>query len=427
MPTAGVIVAIVADLLLLFGSALMSGSEAAYFSLKPTDIETLKRGDHKGNQQVLDHLQRSDYLLATILIGNNFVNVGVVILSAFISNSIIDFGTANSVKFLFETVIITAILLFFGEILPKIYSTRHALKFSVFMAFPLMVVGKIVQPLSYLLIASTNIVNRRLTYNSRSLSMDELSQALELTANELTDEKEILEGIVKFGNINVEEIMTPRVDVIDINIESDFNKVQAIIVESGYSRIPVYEDTPDNVKGILYVKDLLQHLDMETTFEWQKVIRPAYYVPETKKINDLLSEFKQRKIHMAVVVDEYGGTAGIVTLEDILEEIVGDISDEMDEDEATFTTLPDGSLLFEGKTLLNDFHKVTDTNESDFKQVRGEAETLAGLLLEIKGEIPKKNETIEYNNCSFTIVSADNRRIKKVKFTQHQPEDRVSV
>lgn len=420
-PTPGVTVAIVAAIFLLFVSAMMSGSEVAYFSLKPSDIDSLKKDKGKNSQQIISHLQNSEWLLATILIGNNFVNVGVVILSAYVSNSIVDFGDANTFRFVFETVIITAGLLFFGEIFPKVYATRHAPRFAGVMAYPLLVIGKVVYPMSYLLIASSSIVNRRLARKAKSLSMDELSQALELTANGLIEEKEILEGIVKFGNIDVQEIMTPRVDVIDIDIESDFNKVQAIIVESGYSRIPVYEDTPDNVKGILYVKDLLLYLDQDAVFEWQKVIRPAYYVPETKKINDLLSEFKKRKIHMAVVVDEYGGTAGIVTLEDILEEIVGDISDEMDEDETPFTRLPDGALLFEGKTLLKDFHKVTDTDESDFEEVRGDAETLAGLLLEIKGEIPKKNETIEFHHCSFTIVAADNRRIKKVKFMQHKP------
>ncbi|MBN2743556.1 MAG: gliding motility-associated protein GldE [Marinilabiliaceae bacterium] len=399
----------------------MSGSEVAYFSLKPSDIDILKKEKGKNNQLILKHLDEPEWLLATILIGNNFVNVGVVILAAFVSGSVIDFGQANTLRFVFETILITSGLLFFGEILPKVYATRHPRSFAAFMAFPLLAINKIFHPISYLLIASTNIVNQRLTRKAKSLSMDELSQALELTANELTDEKEILEGIVKFGNIDVQEIMTPRVDVIDINIESDFKKVQAVIVESGYSRIPVYEDTPDNVKGILYVKDLLLHLDQDASFEWQKVIRPPYYVPETKKINDLLSEFKKRKIHMAVVVDEYGGTAGIVTLEDILEEIVGDISDEMDEDETPYVQMPDGSLIFEGKTLLNDFHKVTDTDESEFEPVRGDAETLAGLLLEIKGEIPKKNETIEFNNCTFTVVAADNRRIKKVKFMQHKP------
>jgi len=246
--------------------------------------------------------------------------------------------------------------------------------------------------------------------------MDDFAHALELTGNDISEEKDILEGIVKFGNIDVSEIMTARVDVIDVEIKSNYNKVLQVIIDSGYSRIPVFEETPDNVKGILYVKDLLAHLDKESDFEWQKLIRKAYYVPETKMINDLLEEFQAQKIHMAIVVDEYGGTMGIVTLEDILEEIVGDISDELDEEEEFYTKLPDGSIVFEAKILLNDFHKITDTDEEMFSQVRGEAETLAGLILELKGEIPQKNEVVKFNACIFTIEAADNRRIKKVKF-----------
>ncbi|MBN2166346.1 MAG: gliding motility-associated protein GldE [Marinilabiliaceae bacterium] len=402
-------------MLVLF-SALISGSEVAFFSLKPGDIETIKKSNSKYDKLILNHIEESSWLLATILIANNFVNVGIVILSALISEMVLNFGSLYPLKFIFETVIITSVILFFGEILPKIYASQHCHKFARIMSYPLYFLKKVTFPLGYILVKSTNIVNKRLAGKSKSLSLDDLSQALELTANELKDEKEILEGIVKFGNLYVEEIMTPRVDVIDIDNKSDFNKVLAVIIESGYSRIPVFEDTPDNVKGVLYVKDLLPYLDQERTFHWQSVIRPAYYVPETKKINDLLSEFKAKKIHMAIVVDEYGGTAGIVTLEDILEEIVGDISDEMDDDEALYSHLPDGSIIFEGKILLNDFYKVSETNEKDFEYEKGDAETLAGLLLELKGEIPQKGETIEFKDFSFTIASADNRRIKKVRF-----------
>ncbi|MFT3740842.1 MAG: gliding motility-associated protein GldE [Breznakibacter sp.] len=414
--TTGTIAFVVALVLLIF-SALISGSEVAFFSLRPADIDQLRKDKSKNSDVLLKHLEQPEWLLATVLIANNFINVGIVMLLAFGLTAASDFGEMAWAKFLFEAVVITSVILFFGEILPKVYATRFANKFARFMAFPIMGARKVTKPLAFILVSSTNLVNRRLSRKVKSLSMDQLSQALELTANELTDEKDILEGIVKFGNIYVGEIMTPRVDVIDLDCKSDYNKVLAVIVESGYSRIPVYEETPDNVKGVLYVKDLLAHLDEPTGFEWQKTIRPAYFVPETKKINDLLAEFQSKKIHLAIVVDEYGGTAGIVTLEDILEEIVGDISDETDDEEVNYSVLPDGSYIFEGKTLLNDFHKVTNTSDDVFEDVEGDAETLAGLLLEIKGEIPKKNETIEYRDYHFTVVSADNRRIKKVKFT----------
>jgi gliding motility-associated protein GldE len=248
--------------------------------------------------------------------------------------------------------------------------------------------------------------------------MDELSHAVELTSADIEEEKEILEGLVKFSNIKAEEIMTARVDVVDLDIKWDFKKVLHVINESGFSRLPVFEDTPDNIKGILYVKDLLLHIDKDASFRWQKLIREAYYIPETKKINDLLREFQMQKTHMAIVVDEYGGTSGIITLEDVIEEIVGEISDELDVDEDTYKKLPDGTYIFEGKTLLNDFYKITDIDEDAFDEVRGDAETLAGLMLEIKGAMPEKNEVIEFNDYRFTILAADSRRIKKIKFKE---------
>ncbi len=415
-PGTGEVVGIIATLILVLISALISGSEVAYFSIKPADIERLKKENTKKSSALLSHLKESDKLLATILVANNFVNVSIVILASFVTQNIVDFGTSTTLKFIFEAVFITALILFFGEILPKVFASRHPVKFALWMAFPLIAIKKITHPISFLLLKSSSAVNKRLARKSKGLSMDDLSHALELTSNDLSDDKDILEGIVTFGNKYVSEIMTPRIDVIDIDIKSTFNKVNAVIIESGYSRIPIYEDTPDHVKGILYVKDLLPHLNSSDSFDWKQVIRQAYYVPETKKINDLLADFQSRKIHVAVVVDEYGGTAGIVTLEDVLEEIVGEINDETDDEEKNYITLPDGSLVFEGKTLLNDFHKITDTEEKIFEDIRGDAETLAGLLLEIKGEIPDKNELIEYKNYQFTIVSADARRIKKVKF-----------
>ena len=414
--TLGTLIAIIINLCLLLFSALISGSEVAYFSLEPNDLQFLKEHESKRNKQVLKHLKNKELLLATILISNNFVNVAIVILTSFIATGIVDFGDNSTLKSIVEIFFITGIILFFGEILPKVYASQASRRFAGFMAYPLMVLTRLLKPLSLILTQSTNMVNRRIAKKVGNLSMDDISHALELTGNDISEEKDILEGIVKFGNIDVSEIMTARVDVIDVEIKSNYNKVLQIIIDSGYSRIPVFEDTPDNVKGILYVKDLLAHLDEGAEFEWQKLIRKAYYVPETKMINDLLEEFQSQKIHMAIVVDEYGGTMGIVTLEDILEEIVGDISDELDEEEEFYTRLPDGTLVFEAKILLNDFHKITNTDEEMFSEVRGEAETLAGLILELKGEIPQKHEVIEYRKCVFTIEAADNRRIKKVKF-----------
>lgn len=418
--TTSIIVAILATIFLLAGSALVSGSEVAFFSLKPDDIDHLKVKNTPKSQQVLRHLEKPELLLATILIVNNFINVGIVILSAFISSGLISFGAGTTLKFVFDVIVITAIILFFGEILPKVFAGQSPAKFALRMAFPLKTASKILKPVSLLLVKSSEYVRNKAAQRTRNLSLDDLSDALDLTGDEVFEEKEILKSIVTFGNINAGEIMTSRVDVTDIDIKSDFNKVLSVIVESGYSRIPVFEETPDNVKGILYVKDLLPHLGKDNAFEWQNLIRPAFYVPETKRINDLLSEFQTNKIHMAIVVDEYGGTSGIVTLEDILEEIVGEISDELDEDEDFFSVQPDGTLAFEGKTLLKDFAKITEIDESVFDPYKGEAETLAGLLLEVKGVIPEKHEIVEIGPFKFTILAADKRRIKKIKFSQRQ-------
>ncbi|MCU4173642.1 gliding motility-associated protein GldE [Marinilabiliaceae bacterium N1Y90] len=407
--------ALVINAFLLLSSALISGSEVAFFSLEPKDLDILKEKKSKNSKLILKHLKNKELLLATILISNNFVNVAIVILTSLIASELILIDGNTTLKFLVEIVFITGIILFFGEILPKVYASKSPSKFASVMAYPLWILTKLLKPISLILTKSTQFVNRRMARKVKNLSMDDISHALELTGNDISDEKDILEGIVKFGNIDVSEIMTARVDVMDVEIKSDYNKVLQIIIDSGYSRLPVFEETPDNVKGLLYVKDLLAHLNETNEYKWQDLIRKAYYVPETKMINDLLEEFQSQKIHMAIVVDEYGGTSGIVTLEDILEEIVGDISDELDEDEDVFSRLPDGSFVFEAKILLNDFHKVTETDETLFDSIRGDAETLAGLILELKGEIPKKDDTIEFNNFKFTILAADNRRIKKVK------------
>ena len=412
-----VIVGIITVILLLI-SASVSCAEMAYFSLSPADINKIK-GVNRRYDLALNHLENPELLLATILIANNFVNVGIVILLTYITSGLMIFNDATILEFLFKVVFITAILLFFCEILPKVYAGQNPKKVVGFMAYPLLAMRKIFKPLSVILVKSTGIVNKRFSKHLKNnISLDEISQAIDLTGDELQDEKDILKGIVTFGNINVSDIMTGRVDVIDIDIKSDFSKVISIIVESGYSRIPVYENSPDNVKGVLYVKDLLPHLNSKNSFEWHKLIRPAYYVPETKRINDLLQEFKSTKVHIAIVVDEYGGTSGIVTMEDILEEIVGEIQDEMDDNEANFSKLPDGSYIFEGKTLLKDFFRIIGIDEEKFEKIAGDAETLAGLLLEVKGEIPSKNEVIEINNMIFTILAVNDRRVRKIKIIQ---------
>jgi gliding motility-associated protein GldE len=421
-PTPGVIAAILATLLLLMASALISGSEVAYFSLKPQDINILRSQETKSHVLTLRHLEKPELLLATILIVNNFVNVGIVMLSAFITTQLITFVHGAMVKFIFEVIFITSIILFFGEILPKVYAGQFPRRFSSLMAYPLLTVIRLCKPVSMLLVRSSNVVNRRMSHKTKGLSLNDISEALELTGDEIFEEREILKSIVTFGNIEVNEIMTARVDVVDLDLKSNYNKVLAVIVESGYSRIPVYDQTPDNVKGILYVKDLLPHLNKDKDFQWQNLIRPVYYVPGNKRINALLAEFQAEQTHMAIVVDEYGGTAGIVTLEDILEEIVGEIVDEMDDEEQYFSIQPDGSYAFEGKTQLKDFFRITGINDNTFDKVKGEAETLAGLILELRGVIPEKHEIIDIGKYQFTILSADKRRIKKIKFTPPKAE-----
>ncbi len=401
---------------LLMMSALVSGTEVAFFSLKPRDIELIKQSKSIAARRVIQHLGEPEFLLATILIVNNFVNVAIVILASFLGASIISFGNAFWLKFIFEVVIITSLILFFGEIFPKIYASQTPRRFSLFMSRPIGILVRMFRPFSSILIHSTGLVSRKLSKHQHNISLDDLSEALELTGGDMADEKEMLQGIVKFSNLSAEEIMTSRVDVVALDAAFEYSKVLQVIVESGYSRIPVYQDTSDNIKGVLYVKDLLPYLDAVQGFEWQSLIREAYYVPVNKKINDLLSEFQSNKVHMAIVVDEYGGMAGIVTMEDVLEEIVGEISDEYDDDEAMFAVMTDGSIIFEGKILLNDFFKAIAEDPSVFDPVRGDAETLAGLLLELKGAIPVKHEVLEYRNFVFVVLAADSRRIKKVKF-----------
>jgi gliding motility-associated protein GldE len=416
-----IIMAIFAILILLGFSALVSGAEAAFFSLSPAELNSIRNSRTKTNQVISHLLDMPEKLLATILVANSFVNVGVIIISAYVTNSVFDFSHAPILGFITQVVVITLVIVFFGEILPKIYAIRYSQKVVRFMAVPLDVFEKVCRPVNFLLINTSTVIQRKFSRQGKNISMDDLSNALDLTEHGITEEKKILEGIVKFGNIDVREIMTPRVDVLGISIQTPFKKLIAHVIDSGYSRIPVYNHDLDNIKGILYIKDLLPFLGKADSFNWQSLMRPPYYVPETKKINDLMKEFQTSKIHMAVVIDEYGGTSGIITLEDILEEIVGDISDESDNDEVFHVRIDENNFLFEGKILLNDFFKVLNIDVETFDDVKGEAETLAGLILELRGDLPRKNDVIPCKGFLFTIKSVDQRRIGQIHVTlKHQ-------
>lgn len=422
-PTLGIFIGLIVLVLLLICSGLISGSEVAFFSLSPSDLNKVQNSKSKNAEKLISLHRRPEELLGTILVVNNLVNVGIVILSSYIMNSLVDFAGAKVLGFLIQIVLITFILLLFGEIIPKIYANVNAVKFSLRMAPAIYILEKIFYPIVVVMVSSTSFVNKRLSKKKESISMDQLSDALELSSTEIPEDEHILKGIVKFGNIDVQEIMKSRIDVFAIDIATTFPDLIKNILEAGYSRIPIFSESLDQIKGILYIKDLLPHIHKKGDFKWQSLIRPPYFVPESKKINDLLEEFQSSKIHMAIVIDEYGGTSGVVTLEDILEEIVGEISDEFDEEESFYSKVNDNTFIFEGKTLLNDFFKVVDKPDDIFDDIKGDADTLAGLILEISGEIPKQNATYKLNNFVFSIQSVDKRRIKKIKVTINPGND----
>jgi gliding motility-associated protein GldE len=409
--------------ILLFGSALMSGSEVAYFSFRPEDIERFKTNKSKRSKTAIKLYNNPEKLLSTILVGNNTINIAIVLLAAYLSSLLFDFSTEPVLGFIINVVVITFLLLFFGEIMPKVYASRNHIAVALFMAVPLTILIKIFQPVTSILIFSSSFVKRRSGTRRTNLSMDDLSDALELTSDNFTEDGKILKGIVNFGNINVSAIMCPRMDVTAVDIKSGFNTVIDTIINSGFSRIPVFSGSFDTVKGILYAKDILPYAGNPAGFKWQSILRPPYFVPETKKINDLLKEFQIKKMHMAVVIDEYGGTSGIITLEDILEEIVGEISDEGDEDEVMYRKLDDSTYIFQARILLNDFCKVFDIKEELFEEIRGESETLAGLILELTGEIPQKGQIIKTGDFIFRIESADRRRINEVRVEINRNND----
>ncbi len=415
----------IVSLLLLFVSAIISASEVAYFSLGQQTISELADNKNVNAQKAYKLIENPQRLLATILITNNLVNVTIVLLLAYATSAVLDFSSAPFAGFIFQTIVVTFLLLLFGEILPKLFASQKALSVSIFTAPFLLVLSRFFSPVINLLINTTNIVNHKLTrHHHRNISKDELSQALELTSDSSDEDKEILEGIIRFGDKRVVDIMTSRIDMVDFDLKMNYKQLLEKVIEAGYSRIPVYAESRDNIKGVLYAKDLLTHLDKPANFRWQSLIRSAFYVPETKMIDDLLGDFQRNKVHLAIVVDEYGGTSGLVTLEDILEEIVGDISDEYDEEEKLFSKIDNHTFVFEAKIQLNDFFKLDEIDAGLFEKISGEVETLAGLILEIKGEMPTKGERFDYEHYVFEIMAADNRRIKKVKlYIKNDPRE----
>lgn len=408
-------------MMLLVVSGFASGSEIAFFSLSPSDIDEVDLERTPTDKNIRMLREDSERTLATILITNNFVNVTIIMLCNFVFGSMVHFGPkAYWLEFLSITIILTFLLLLFGEIMPKVYSRQEPLRFCRRTVGGILVLRKIFWPLESLLIHSGMIAEKIVQKEKHLLSVDDLEQALELTdKEEIKDEQSILQGIIRFGDETAKEVMTSRQDIVDLDIRSSFTDVLKCIVENNYSRIPVYQNNTDNIRGVLYIKDLLPHLSKPASFRWQSLIRPPYFVPETKKIDDLLREFQENRVHIAIVVDEFGGTSGLVTLEDILEEIVGEINDEYDEEEKNYSKLNYNTYIFEGKTLLSDFCKILNIGDEEFSEVEGDADTLAGLLLEIKGDFPSVYEKLNYKNYSFEIMEVEDRRISKVKVIVH--------
>ncbi|WP_412986940.1 gliding motility-associated protein GldE [Pontimicrobium sp. IMCC45349] len=408
--------------ILLICSALISGAEVALFSLTQKDLDDVQESNSKPMHIVAKLLERPKKLLATILVANNFINIAIVILFAYLGGFVFESIESPVLKFVIEVVVITFLILLFGEILPKVYASRNNIKFSKFMAYPLKVLDVVFAPISLPMQSITHAIHNKLGKQKSNLSVDQLSQALELTSEEDTtkEEHKILQGIVSFGNTDTKQVMRPRIDIFAVEHTAKYSDIIPDIIKNGYSRIPVYQDNVDNVVGVLYVKDLLPYLGRKQ-FEWTTLLREPFFVPENKKLDDLMQEFQEKKVHLAVVVDEYGGTSGLVSLEDVIEEIVGDISDEFDDDDLIYSKLDDNNYVFEGKTTLKDFYRVIKLEEEAiFEDHKGEAETIAGFVLEISGSFPKLNSKINFKNYVFTIEGLDKKRIKQVKITINQ-------
>ena len=427
-PDYGAVIALVLAFALLFVSGFASGSEIAFFSLTPNDENELEEEKSASDGKIIALRNDSERTLATILITNNLVNVTIIMLLNYFFARVVDFGNAVWLQFLCITVLLTFLLLLFGEIIPKIYNRQQPLRFCRRVVSGIMFCRKLFYPFATILIKSGVLAGKVVQKDNHVLSVDDLEQALELTdKNDIKEEQHMLEGIVRFGDETAKEIMTSRQDVVDLDFRSSFSEVLKCIVDNNYSRIPVYQDNSDNIRGILYIKDLLPHLGKPATFRWQSLIRPPYFVPETKKIDDLLREFQSNRVHIAIVVDEFGGTSGIVTLEDVLEEIVGEINDEYDEDEHNYVRINSNTFVFEGKTLLSDFYRILKIDDDFFVDVEGDADTVAGLLLEIKGDFPQLHERIDYRHFTFEILELEERRISKVKVVVHQSTVEPSV
>ena len=408
----------VAIFALLFCSALVSGAEVALFSLSQKDVDdTLQEHPSKG-KIISKLLEKPKKLLATLLVANNFLNIGVVILFLFIGKNLFSTITSPFLKFSIQVIIVTFLILLFGEVLPKVYASRNNIKFAKWVAYPVAVLDKLLSPISLPMRKVTIYLHNKLGKQKTNFSVDQLSQALELTDSDesSSEEQKILEGIVTFGNTDAKQVMSPRMDIFALEIEESFATIYSKIIEKGFSRIPVYRDNIDQIEGVLFVKDLLRHIDKDE-FDWKTLIREPFFIPENKKIDNLLKDFQNMKSHLAIVVDEYGGTSGIVSLEDIIEEIVGDISDEFDGDNSNCSKIDDKNYVFEGKTNLKDFYRIIDVNEELFETAKGEAETLAGFILEVLGNFPKKDQKIAFENCTFTIEVVDKKRVKQIKVT----------
>ena len=417
--TTGVFIAALLAAFLLIISGFASGSEIAFFSLSPADLAELDEEKTVTDRNIKMLREESERTLATILITNNFVNVTIIMLCNYVFASLVKFKAAWA-EFLCITVLLTFLLLLFGEIMPKVYSRQAPLAFCRRCVNFVLLMRRLFWPLENVLMKSGALAEKVVQKENHVLSVDDLEQALELTdKDDIKEEQQMLQGIIRFGDETAKEVMTSRQDIVDLDIKSSFAEVLNCVVENNYSRIPVFQENTDNIRGVLYIKDLLPHLSKPANFRWQSLIRPPYFVPETKKIDDLLREFQENKVHIAIVVDEFGGTSGLVTLEDILEEIVGEINDEFDEEEKTYSKLNYNTFVFEGKTLLSDFCKIIDVDDDEFAEVEGDADSLAGLLLELKGDFPSKYEKIDYGHYTFEVMELEGRRISRIKVVIH--------
>ena len=404
--------------ILLFCSALISGAEVALFSLSQKDIDKTVQENNSKGKIIVKLLEKPKKLLATLLVANNFINISIILLFSFVGRTIFSGVTSPLLKFILEVLTATFLILLFGEVLPKVYASRNNIKFAKLIVYPIAFLDKLLSPISLPMRAVTIYLHNKLGKQKTNFSVDQLSQALELTASDetSTEEQKILEGIVSFGNTDTRQVMSPRIDIFALEIDESFSIICPKIIEKGFSRIPVYRDNIDQIEGVLFVKDLLPHINTNE-FDWKSLLREPFFVPENKKLDNLLKDFQGMKRHLAIVVDEYGGTSGLVSLEDVIEEIVGDISDEFDDENINFSQIDDKNYLFEGKINLKDFYRIIDVDEEIFEIKKGEAETLAGFILEILGNFPKKNQKISFENCLFTIEAVDQKRVKQIKVT----------